>query len=188
MYLLDIVMQNMTGIEVAKLIRETDYQSEIVFITSHKHFALEGYQVRALDYLVKPIDPASLQRVLQHTIRKTDTIVPMVSITEYNRRVLLPIDEVIAAEKVGRKTLIHTIFGDEYETNESMRSWMARLPNKSDFVPINRGTCVQLSHVWRIAASKDEKLGYYIETRNGKRFAASHEGIKFLQKKIIERS
>lgn len=31
----------MTGIEVAKLIRETDYQSEIVFITSHKHFALK---------------------------------------------------------------------------------------------------------------------------------------------------
>ena len=61
---LDIQMQKMSGIELAGLIRETDSNMLIVFITSFSQYALHGYDVNALHYLIKPVSLAKLLPVL----------------------------------------------------------------------------------------------------------------------------
>lgn len=50
---LDIIMDKINGIETAKEIRKFDTRSEIIFLTSSKDYALEGYEVRAYNYIVK---------------------------------------------------------------------------------------------------------------------------------------
>ena len=57
--LLDIEMENMNGIELAKRIRKDHNRAEIIFITSHFEFVWEGYEVDALHYLTKQIGRAS---------------------------------------------------------------------------------------------------------------------------------
>ena len=52
---LDIYMDGMTGMETAKKLRKTDTDCLLVFITTSTDHALEGFQVRALHYLVKPL-------------------------------------------------------------------------------------------------------------------------------------
>lgn len=59
-YFLDIQMLQLTGMDVAKIIRETNDTSEIIFITSIVDYIQEGYKVRAYRYLLKPIDFESL--------------------------------------------------------------------------------------------------------------------------------
>ncbi|UUV14616.1 LytR/AlgR family response regulator transcription factor [Clostridioides difficile] len=55
-FFLDIKMLKLTGMDVAKIIRETNDTSEIIFITSIVDYIQEGYKVRAYRYLLKPID------------------------------------------------------------------------------------------------------------------------------------
>lgn len=55
MILMDIEMPGTNGMEAAAQIRETDMQVVIMFITNMAHFAIKGYEVGALDFVLKPI-------------------------------------------------------------------------------------------------------------------------------------
>ncbi len=52
---LDIDMPGMTGMELAEKIRETDHEVIIIFCTNLEQFALNGYSVSALGFIVKPV-------------------------------------------------------------------------------------------------------------------------------------
>ena len=68
--LLDIEMPGMSGIELAKRIREHNETAPIVFITGYSDYIAEGYDVSALHYLLKPIDKAKLYSVLDKAIKQ----------------------------------------------------------------------------------------------------------------------
>lgn len=55
MYLLDIVMPHLTGIETAKRIRARGETAEIMFLTTSREYALDAFSVKASDYLLKPL-------------------------------------------------------------------------------------------------------------------------------------
>lgn len=59
---LDIQMPDMNGIQVAEEIRATDQRVKIVFITNLGQYAVQGYAVRAMDFIVKPLGLGELQR------------------------------------------------------------------------------------------------------------------------------
>lgn len=63
--LLDIVMGEMDGITLARRLRSLQAEASIVFITSNPNFAIQGYDVDALHYLMKPLQPEALAEVLQ---------------------------------------------------------------------------------------------------------------------------
>lgn len=64
LYLLDVMMPGIDGMEAAREIRTFDAAAEIVFLTSSPGFAYESYGVRALEYLLKPISGKLLFPVL----------------------------------------------------------------------------------------------------------------------------
>lgn len=55
LYLLDIQLGQMTGMELAEKIREKDDHAVILFATNYKEMIRKAFQVSALDYLVKPL-------------------------------------------------------------------------------------------------------------------------------------
>lgn len=60
----DIQMGEMSGIELAKKIREHDKDVQIVFVTSFSQYVLDGYDVNALHYLIKPLSATKLIPIL----------------------------------------------------------------------------------------------------------------------------
>lgn len=54
-YFLDIQLDGMSGLDIAKNLRLKNYNGEIVFLTAFCEYVFEGYQVHALNYLIKPI-------------------------------------------------------------------------------------------------------------------------------------
>lgn len=62
--LLDIQMGQMNGVELARKVRERDTGVSIVFLTGIKEYAIEGYEVGALRYLLKPVKEAELFALL----------------------------------------------------------------------------------------------------------------------------
>lgn len=70
LYLLDIQMGEMSGMELARKIRERDQESVIIFLTGCKEYALEGYEVGAFRYLLKPVKEEELFSVLEEMLNQ----------------------------------------------------------------------------------------------------------------------
>lgn len=66
---LDIDMPQMTGMELAEKIRETDSEVVIIFCTNLEQFALNGYSVSALGFLVKPVQWYSFHMYLDRALK-----------------------------------------------------------------------------------------------------------------------
>ena len=62
--LLDIAMPGMDGIDVAQALAGTEGSPAVVFVTAFDQFAVAAFEVEAVDYLVKPVDPARLERAI----------------------------------------------------------------------------------------------------------------------------
>ncbi len=65
---LDIQMPDLTGIELARLQNKGAAKPRIIFTTAYNHFALEGYRVDALDYLLKPFNYEEFLRAAQKAL------------------------------------------------------------------------------------------------------------------------
>ena len=65
---LDIKLSKMSGIELSNIIREKNKNIDIVFVTGFFKYALHGYKVRALQYLIKPIKVKDLYYCLNSTL------------------------------------------------------------------------------------------------------------------------
>src|SRR6478735_11809168 len=62
--LLDIAMPGLDGIGVARALAAQDPSPAVVFVTAFDQFAVAAFEVEAVDYLMKPVDPLRLQRAL----------------------------------------------------------------------------------------------------------------------------
>ncbi|MCC0650400.1 response regulator, partial [Clostridioides sp. ZZV15-6598] len=71
--LLDILMEQMNGMDTARKIREVDNKMEIIFITSLIDYVQEGYEVRAYRYLLKPIELEELKKHILACIKDIET-------------------------------------------------------------------------------------------------------------------
>ena len=67
---LDVQMPGMNGFEVARQMLGRDSAAEIVFVTAYDQYAIEGFQVNAVDYLLKPVDQTRLEQAVQRTRRR----------------------------------------------------------------------------------------------------------------------
>ena len=99
---LDIQMPRISGLELVGMLDPAQLP-QIVFITAYDEYALRAFDEQALDYLLKPVDPARLQRTLQRLQQPATTsavpdslLTPLQSIpcSGHNRILLLPLAEV----------------------------------------------------------------------------------------------
>jgi two-component system LytT family response regulator/two-component system response regulator LytT len=69
---LDVQMPGLTGFEVARRLVEGGADAHIIFVTAYDQHAIEAFEVNAVDYLLKPVDPARLEVAVQRARRRTD--------------------------------------------------------------------------------------------------------------------
>lgn len=107
---LDIELPGKNGMDGAKLIRKKDSEVAIVFVTHMVHFATQGYEVNAIDYVLKPIGFASfalkMTRILQRLSSRQGKPIVMSSketMYRFNDR------EIIYIEVMGHKLFFHLI-------------------------------------------------------------------------------
>ncbi|WRS27882.1 LytTR family DNA-binding domain-containing protein [Oscillospiraceae bacterium MB08-C2-2] len=72
LYILDIVMPMVSGIELGKEIRRLDRETQIIYATTEPQFALQAYAASPINYLVKPINKAQLFNTLTLAISRAD--------------------------------------------------------------------------------------------------------------------
>jgi two-component system, LytTR family, response regulator len=67
---LDVQMPGLTGFEVARRLLDTGPTSHIIFVTAYDQHAIEAFEVNAVDYLLKPVDPSRLEIAVQRAMRR----------------------------------------------------------------------------------------------------------------------
>jgi two-component system LytT family response regulator/two-component system response regulator LytT len=67
---LDVQMPGLTGFEVARRMLEAKALSHIIFVTAYDEHAIEAFEVNAVDYLLKPVDPSRLEIALERARRR----------------------------------------------------------------------------------------------------------------------
>ena len=108
LYLLDIVMPEMDGIDLGMELRKSDENGVIIYLTTSPDFALQGYSVKAASYLLKPVQEDELFRALDDafkaiTNRREQSI--MVKTADGMSRLLL--DHILYVEQKERAPHYH---------------------------------------------------------------------------------
>lgn len=159
--LMDIEMKFMDGMSAAEEIRKIDTEVVIIFITNMTQYAIRGYAVDALDYVLKPVSYFVLSQRLNRAIgrmRKRES--KMIMVNMKGGIVRLNIANIYYIESQGHTLILHTILGD-YETSGTMKEMESKLLGMN-FCRGNKGYLINLQHVDGIsdgcAIVKDEKL------------------------------
>lgn len=105
--LFDIEMPGMSGIDLAKKVREHNETAPIVFITGYSDYIAEGYDVSALHYLLKPIDKAKLYSVLDKAVKQIGRNEKMLSLEVSGETFYVPLREIRYIEVSGNYVTVH---------------------------------------------------------------------------------
>lgn len=144
--LMDIEMARMNGLQAAKKIRERDDSVVIVFITAAPQYAISGYEVQALSYVLKPVPWFAFSQELKRSIdavRRRNDDSMLVETGTNQMRVLL--SDILYIESIRHTIIIHT-FDGKLSITGTLKELETRLA-EHDFFRSNSCYLVNLRHV-----------------------------------------
>lgn len=110
---MDINMPNLNGMEASHKLREIDKEVVLIFVTDMAQFAIEGYSVDAVDFIVKPITYFSLSKVLDKAIKILDNrTVPEILLKQKDSVHRMKATDIIYIEVSRHRLIYHTTQGD----------------------------------------------------------------------------
>ena len=144
---MDIEMNLMNGMEAAENIREMDTQVVIVFITNMAQYAIEGYRVNALDYVLKPISYFTFSETFAKAVKSVNrNLDQYLTITTKYRIEKIKLSELCWIESHGHRLTFYTQ-SEEFETTVlSMNELEVQLA-ENGFARCNTGYILNLNKV-----------------------------------------
>lgn len=172
--LLDIVMDEQNGMELASFIRTRDNDAAIIFITSNPDYALQGYNVNALHYLLKPPDSAQLEQLIkadyQRRFQSNFLVFKTGTLTQR-----IQIKDIICLETVGRRVLITL----PDRTAEYSGKLSELLEGKEQLVRCHKAFAINMSSIRELTRTDAIAM-------NGKVIPVSRTYIKEVQQALLK--
>lgn len=165
-----------TGISICENLRASGFNNEILFLTAFKEYVFDGYNVRALNYLVKPITAEKLSGCMKRFLEfHTKDYYHL-----QDRSILIQIkfSDVIYISKEGNNALLHTQ-NETYYERTSLSSIMDKLTHT--FIQCHKSTIVNLAHI-------NSLTGYEIILTNGTRLAIGRNYLTKVRNALLDYS
>lgn len=144
---MDVKMKFMDGMSAAGEIRKMDSEVIIIFITNMHQYAVQGYAVEALAYLVKPISwfafSECVRRAADRIKRRKEQSYLYINVKGGMRRIA--VNDIYYIESQGHAIYYHTV-SDIFQTYGTLKE-AERLLDRSGFYKCNKGCLVNLEHV-----------------------------------------
>jgi len=160
---LDIQMPGGSGFD---LLERLEDPPSVIFVTAYDQYAIRAFEVNALDYLLKPIDPERLKNALRRAAFRLPSFDPAGEIFSAADQVFLntgkkssfvSVSNIVAIFSERNYTNVYNVQGERFMVRSSLRDWERRLPGDM-FVLLDRSTIINRNHVelWTLHARKAE--------------------------------
>lgn len=151
---LDIQMPGENGFELFARMR---VQARVVFVTAYDQFALRAFEVNALDYLMKPVNPARLRQAIDRFLGRAEPAAAKPAQLDYEDSVFVTIEQAprfVAVKAIacilaeGDYTRLISTTGPIGLVLKPMKEWEQLLPERH-FARIQRSAIINCAHVAR---------------------------------------
>ena len=149
--LLDIYMQGHLGIDVAHRLRAIGYDGAIVFLTATSDFAIDGYEVSAAGYIVKP---ATVER-LTEVLGRVNKVMREKSYSVRQRSALkrIPLAEISFIESSNNKCILHRSNGEAYNIYKRLDKSEEELAGDDRFLRCAQSFIVNMDYISQVDKS-----------------------------------
>lgn len=144
--LLDIEMEKMDGVTMARQVRKENETVQIVFITGYSDYIAEGYDVAALHYLMKPVKEEKLYEVLNRAVEKLMDNEACLTIDFVGELVRIPLMEIRYIDVDKNYVTIHG--KQDYRIKATLGDMEQKLDAR--FFRFGRSTIVNLHYIRRV--------------------------------------
>jgi two-component system, LytTR family, response regulator len=166
---LDIQLGGETGFDLLELI---DNSIKIVFVTAYDEYAIRAFEVNAIDYLLKPVNPERLKVAVERALKGDKAQKAEVKSYEYSDSIyvklnnyasrFIKISTITFIEPVGNYSRLVTIEGKHCLVLKTLKQWQEELPD-NNFVRIHRSSIVNIEHVERIEKKSNTRHSAYLK-------------------------
>ncbi len=152
---LDIQMPGDSGFD---LLDKADVEAQVIFVTAYDEYAIRAFEVNALDYLLKPVNPDRLARALERLeLHEQETPAKARKLNYDDRLFLLlgkhfkflTVRSILTISAAGDYSEVLTSDGHKGLTLKSMKEWETRLPAQH-FIRIHRSTIINMESIDRV--------------------------------------
>ncbi len=179
-YLLDILMPQLKGVELAKRIRERGEAAEILFLTSSPEYALDAFGVAACGYLLKPVEQEKFDEALlaaAHRLTRPENPSFLLKTREGLRKV--PFRELVVVESFNHDRVCSLTDGSKLVTSDTLALLMERLSGDPRFFSPHRAYIINLEHITALNAAD-------VLLSTGQRVPVSRSSFSTLKKAYVD--
>lgn len=148
---LDIMMPGLTGLELAQVLARFRTPPPVVFVTAHDEHAVEAFDLRAVDYVLKPVREERLAEAVRRVVEATGTAPaddPQIPVERGGVTRFVNRSDITHVEAQGDYARLHTAEGSHLV--RTPLSTLAEQWAPAGFVRIHRSTLVSLPHVQEV--------------------------------------
>jgi len=154
LYLLDILMPHIQGLELADLIRSRGETAEILFLTYSREYALDAFEVSACGYLLKPVNKEKFDKALltaAHRLVQPENPYLLLKTREGLRKILFR--DLVLVESFNHDRVCSLSDGSKAVTGDTLASLKERLTHDPRFFTPHRAYIINLDHIAALNAT-----------------------------------
>lgn len=184
---LDIEMPEHSGLEIIDFIDRDAYNFEIIFVTAYNEYAIQAFQLSAIDYLLKPVRPSKIKEAVDKAVKQIGRNELFVRLEELKKsfntqklkKIALPFsngikfvdfEDIIMLEAEGMYTKITTI-NSELLVSKPLKHFVELLKTQTTFYKTHRSFLINLKFIKEYI----KKDGGYIIMNTNKTVSISRE-------------
>ncbi|MEJ7861634.1 MAG: response regulator [Pyrinomonadaceae bacterium] len=205
--LLDLQMPEATGLEVVKMLRKLQLPL-VAFVTAYDEFAVQAFELNAIDYLLKPIEKARLRETLNRAHERLEqadfrerelanlqaaaetyekispkTFLERIPIRAGDEIVLIPVRQVASIVADGELLRITTLQNEKYTINFRLKDIEARI-DSNKFVRLSRGALVNTDAIAQVNLMPGGT--YLVTLKNRQEISSSRLQSRILREQLLK--
>lgn len=184
---LDISMPKTSGMHLADALHKLKNPPVVVFVTAYSEYAVQAFNVDAVDYLVKPVEIDRLNEALDKVEKRlaskaSSHHVEKIAVEKAGHKVLIPIEEIRCIEAKDDYTCISTA-DDRYLSTSSLTKFEERLKDFG-FFRVHRASIVNLEYIEDVTVGANGIMHLSLNGIEGRTISVSRRRVVQLRRLI----
>lgn len=183
---LDVEMPGTSGLDAARIVLDRRERPAVVFVTAHERYAVDAFAVEAFDYLVKPVEPDRLARVIERLVnareRESPPVEKVAVVSAGGAKTLLDYDAIHWVAADGDYSRVHT-YDRSYLATSSLRELEELLP-PARFARIHRSHLVNLAKVAAVRRAGPERIRLALDDERRTELDVARRQTRLLRERL----